>query len=92
MEHTEWSLLTMVHSHSSEVGVAKVPPDTGSNHSPVIATTNVGVARLKKDEKRRIERDWKNIDKEGLEIFLLSWDWQPVFDSKNVNTIPRLIN
>ena len=46
----------------------------------------------KRDKKRRTERNWKSFDKKALEVFLLSWDWQPVLDSKNVNTISHLIN
>ena len=85
--------LDHVYSRSSDVGVAKVLPDAGSDHSPVVATVHVGAARAKKkDKKRRTERNWKSLDKKALEVFLLSWDWQPVLDSKNVDTISHLIN
>ena len=47
--------LDHVYSRSSDVGVAKVLPDAGSDHSPVVATVHVGAARAKK--KRQEEEN-----------------------------------
>ncbi|QQP37854.1 Hypothetical protein FKW44_018269, partial [Caligus rogercresseyi] len=65
----------------------QVLDDTLSDHVPLLATISSERAPKLIVKETREECNWSTLDVPALELFLLNWDWQPLFDSSNVNDI-----
>ena len=86
------STIDLVYSRCAMETEVTVLTDSGTDHSPIHALIKgVQKASMPKRETRQ-DRNWKNINSDALELHLLSWDWGPLFSSKDVNEAVSLLN
>ena len=78
-----FSTLDHVYARTSYDVTSQVLPDLTSDHRPVMA--KVARVQARKRRQTRQDRNWRALDKDTLEMFLLQWDW----DSTNMHKCER---